>query len=150
MTKKSNRMAWLVGGLVAAGAAVVAGVTYFSSKPSSSSSNPPTVTKAWKLATTLNPGDPIRVSFPVGMNATLDILKAALQASVTAGQLGAFNVYSPGDVLPTDWPKDDTDVATVPNVGTTAKSYKAETTWSGPQIPTANFPINPVKIWSLQ
>lgn len=83
---------------------------------------PPQGSQVWVRATTLQPGDEVRVSLPLAtlqqipgvISADLPGFEGLLGAPAVVAALGAtnFSAWGPGGpVLPSDWPPDDTGAA---------------------------------------
>lgn len=102
----------------------------------------------WTKATTINPGDTLRVSIndqdarmlmsALGLPATAQGFLQLLQSPSLAGLLASSGIvaYVPGQALPSNWPSDDVQAA---------QEWHFEFTYGG-SVPIATLPI-PGQVW---
>jgi hypothetical protein len=153
-----NWIPWLI-----LGALGVGGVAYAASQ---AAATPTSTVNAgpWKHATTINPGDHVRItmdpttfatvvqSMPqlmpsqqmpsqaAGLKMAWQNLLAQVHATLTANSQNAIQAWGPGDALPTDWPVDDAHQA---------DGYHAQFDYIGTvPLPVSTLPII-VQVWTM-
>lgn len=100
------------------------------------------------LRMSVRTGDVARIAKSLGMNVdaqTLAFMLATIPAVKNVINAANVQTWGPGDVLPNDWPPDDTD-----KPGKPASDYHADFIYRGVlDVPTAAFPIIPATWWHL-